>query len=371
MHVIAGSAALFNGTEFVTEPWLAIEDGVIADLGQGEPPSRPEVEFAGWLLPGFIDVHVHGGGGGAFTDREGSLIAREYLARHGTTTFYASIISDSTDVMVRQILELLPLIDEGLVAGIHLEGPFLSRLRSGAHDPAALRDPDPSALESLLAATGGRPAMITLAPELNGGLSAIERCRHAGLLVAIGHSNADAAVAKAALDAGARVVTHLFNAMTPVHHRDPGIVEVSLMDERATVELIFDGQHLSEITAELAVRCAAGRWISVSDSAYVAGLPDGRYLLGGQAIELVDNCARVTATGALAGSTSTQAAALAFLTTRLGMPMHEAVPGVTSRPANLIGRQDVGTLSRGSQADIVLWRDAAVSRVMRSGQWLL
>ncbi len=369
-RIITGSTAVMNGNEFVVRPWLAIDDGVITDLGNGDPPSSPDVELRGSLLPGFVDIHVHGGGGASFVDSEGTLRARDYLARHGTTTFYASLISDSIAVMEQQIADLVPLVDAGLVAGIHLEGPFLSHARPGAHDLSAICNPDASVLDRLLEAIAGRPAMITLAPELPGGTTAIERCRAAGVLVAMGHSDARAAEATAGLNAGARVVTHLFNAMRPVHHRDPGMVEVALTDERVTVELILDGEHLSDLTVTLAMRCAPDRWISVSDSAYVAGLPDGDYLLGGQAITLSGNSARVASTGALAGSTSTQAVALAHLTTRLGLPLEKAISGLSRRPAQLISRPDLGTLSIGARADIVLWHEAAVARVMRDGRWL-
>jgi N-acetylglucosamine-6-phosphate deacetylase len=212
--------------------------------------------------------------------------------------------------------------------------------------------------------------MITIAPELPGALQAIGRFSEAGVVVAIGHSDADAATATAGIEAGARVVTHLFNAMRSMHHREPGLAEVALTDVRVTPELILDGLHVSSLTAEIALASTAGRWIAVTDSAYVAGLPDGQYSLGDGVVDLRHGYVRAKDSGALAGSTACMADCFSRLIVHHGLPPLEAVCATASRPASVLGIQGIGSICVGARADLVLWRQGAVSAVMRRGIWI-
>lgn len=352
------------------QAWVVVEGEVIAEIGTGAAPRVQGIHCDGWLVPGFVDAHVHGGGGGTFSEVDGIGVAIEYLTSRGTTGFSASLISDSIPSLARQIRNLIPYVDTGEIAAIHLEGPFLSALRCGAHAPEMLCTPTRADVDALIATIAGRPAMITIAPELPDALQAIRRFSEAGVLVALGHSDTDASMASAGLDAGARVVTHLFNAMRPMHHREPGLAEVALTDVRAVPELILDGLHVSRLTAEIAMASAAGRWIAVTDSAYVAGLPDGRYSLGGGIIDLFSGSVRAVDSGALAGSTASMADCFSRLIKNHGLSPLEAVSATASRPADVLGIPEIGHIRVGARADLVLWEQGAVSAVMRRGVWI-
>ena len=190
-------------------------------------PADPEPEHvAGWVVPGFVDIHVHGGGGCDYAteDPQVAIEARAFHAAHGTTSTLASLVTAPPEVLARQLATIADLVDDGYFAGVHLEGPFLSPAQPGAHEPSLLRTPDPARVERLITAGRGRLALVTLAPELPGAPAAITQFLDAGVRVAVGHTDADRDAVAAALDAGATVATHLFNAMRSVHHREPGPV---------------------------------------------------------------------------------------------------------------------------------------------------
>jgi N-acetylglucosamine-6-phosphate deacetylase len=221
--------------------WLRVEDGVIAELGRGRPPG-PSIELGdGWLVPGFVDLHVHGGGGASFQDDD-PAVAVAFHRAHGTTTLLASLVSAPVDDLVAAVARLAAASTEGLVAGVHLEGPWLAASRTGAHAPEALGPPDPRQVLRLLEA--GPVRMVTLAPELPGALDAIRALRAHDVVVAVGHTDATYEQTLAAIAAGATVGTHLFNAMAPLHHRASGPVLALLEDPTVVVELVVDGAHL-------------------------------------------------------------------------------------------------------------------------------
>lgn len=212
--------------DVLDDAMLVVADGEIIGIESADshPPTfQPDEEIDGWVVPGFVDTHGHGGGGATYatTDPDEALAARRFHREHGTTTAVASLVTADLGVLAAQIATLKPLVDAGEFAGIHLEGPFLSAERKGAHDQALLRDPDPATIRGLVEQSRGTVSMVTLAPELAGGLASIEALADAGVVAAIGHTDADDATAAAALDAGVTVVTHLFNAMPPIHHREP------------------------------------------------------------------------------------------------------------------------------------------------------
>jgi N-acetylglucosamine-6-phosphate deacetylase len=285
----------------------------------------------------------------------------------------ASLVTDTPGRMADAVRELALLVDDGRLAGIHLEGPWLSPRRSGAHQPGALTHPTPGAVEELLTAGGGAVRMVTLAPELPGGLDAVGRLADAGVVVAIGHTDATYDEARAAIDAGARLGTHLFNAMRPLHHRDPGPVG-ALLDAPVEVELIADGVHLHPAVLRTVFAAKPGRCILVTDAMAAAGGPDGDYRLGPMAIEVRDGVARLangSGDGAIAGSTLTMDAAVRFAVGTAGLPLLDVVHAASTAPAAAWGLADVGAIEPGRRADLVVLDDRLeVVRVMRAGAWL-
>lgn len=360
--------------------WLTIdESGRITDVGNGTPPRRPDHEFrTDTIVPGFVDMHVHGGGGASYTDGDTDTArhAAAFHRGHGTTTTLASLVSAGPDALRDQIDALRPLVDDGTVAGIHLEGPWLSEARCGAHDPATLRAPATGEIDDLLAAGGGTIRMVTLAPERDGAMAAIGRFTAAGVLVAVGHTEATYDVTRAAIDRGARVGTHLFNAMRPLHHREPGPALALLEDERVTVELVGDGVHVHPALAAYVERAAGtGRTALVTDAMSAAGMTDGSYRLGVLDVDVTDGVARVRTTGAIAGSTATMDTLFARARAGLGAGdagLLGAVAMTARTPARTLGLDDVGDLTPGRWADLVVLGGAAgaadtVRRVYRRG----
>lgn len=362
----------------VLQPALVtVRHGVIAEITEPADPPPAAERIPGWTVPGFVDTHVHGGGGAdyATTDPDEARRARSFHRRHGTTTSFASLITADLDSLCAQLATLVPLVVSGELAGIHLEGPFLSEARRGAHDPALLRAPDLDAVDRLLDAGQGRIAMVTVAPELPGAFAAIERITSRGAVAAIGHTDADERVVARALDAGATVVTHLFNAMRPIHHREPGPVPRLLSDDRAAVELICDGFHLHRDVVAMAIAAAGpDRVALVTDAMLAAGAPDGNYRLGSLAVRVVAGQARLVsvtgAPGSIAGSTLTMAEAFA-LVVATGATVPQAARMAATTPAARHQLNGVGAVRVGARADLcVVDNHGRLQRVLQSGRWV-
>jgi N-acetylglucosamine-6-phosphate deacetylase len=349
-------------------------DEIIGIEAAGSPATQ---EIAGWVVPGFVDTHVHGGGGASYAtdDPAEARRARQFHREHGTTSTLASLVTTDLDTLAAQIATLRPLVEEGELAGVHLEGPFLSERRKGAHDPALLRDPEPELITSLIEAAGGAVAMITIAPELTGGLASIEATVAAGAVAAIGHTDADDATVAAGLEAGATVVTHLFNAMPPIHHREPGPIPRLLSDDRCLVELIADGFHLHPRVIAMAVSAAGpDRVALVTDAMAAAGMPDGDFDLGTLRVAVRDARARLVepdgTPGSIAGSTLTMDAAFALMVD-LGFSIPEVATMASTTPARWHGLDRVGELAPGFRADLCVVEDQGrLLRVMQAGTWL-
>jgi N-acetylglucosamine-6-phosphate deacetylase len=370
---------IVTSTGVLADGWLTVRDQHIERVGSGEPDEHygsEAIDLAGaWVLPGFVDLHCHGGGGASYTECDPERLATAVVAhrRHGTTTTMASLVSTTIPALADQIAGLRDLVRDGLFAGIHLEGPFISAARCGAHDPAVLRAPDRESITTLLAAGQGTIRMVTLAPELDGAVEAVRRLTDAGVIVALGHTDATLAQVLPAVDAGATVATHLFNGMRPLHHREPGPIGALLEDERVTVELICDLVHLHPTVVRMAARHAgAGRTVLVTDAMAAAGVGDGVYEVGGLRVTVRDGVPTLDGGGALAASTLTLDAAVRNFVRTCGMTMPEAAAAVSGRPAALLGRQDeIGTVAAGAAADLVLLDDALhVTGVMQRGTWV-
>jgi N-acetylglucosamine-6-phosphate deacetylase len=374
MSVLAGGRVVIP--DRVLDPgWVEVAGDRLVAVGEGAPARPPDVELAGRVVvPGFVDLHVHGGGGGSYTTGDDQEAARvvDFHRRHGTTTTMASLVTAELAELERVVAALAGLVTDGLLAGVHLEGPWLSPRQCGAHDPGLLRDPEGLEIERLLRLGRGAVRMVTLAPELDGGLAAVGRVVEAGAVAALGHTDATYAVTREALDAGATVGTHLFNAMRPVHHREPGPVVALLDDPRATVEVIADGIHVHPAMLRRAVTTKGpGRVALVTDAMAAAGMADGGYQLGGLHVQVQDGIARLAEGGALAGSTLTMDAAVRGAVQESGLPLEAVARLASTTPASLLGLPDVGAIEVGKRADlVVLDQDLRVTAVMAAGAWV-
>jgi N-acetylglucosamine-6-phosphate deacetylase len=354
--------------------WLHVEDDRIVDGGPGLPSRAADVDLGtATLVPGFVDAHVHGGGGASFTeatDRALTTVVEAHLAQ-GTTTMMASLVTDTVPALESTVRALADATREGVLAGVHLEGPWLSRHHAGAHDVSLLRDPAAPDVQRLLEAGDGVVRMVTVAPELPGGLDAIRRVVGAGVVAAVGHTDATYDVARAALDAGASVGTHLFNAMRGLHHREPGPPTALLEHPDAFVELVSDGVHVHPAVLRLAMNAKPHQALLVTDAMAAAAAEDGEYRLGPMAVQVRDGVARLAGSGAIAGSTLTMAAAVRYAVQVAGLPLPDVVRAATTTPATMLGLSRVGALRPGYRADLVaLDEDLRVARVMRAGRWV-
>ena len=401
VSIVIHSARLVSGGTVVSDAWVAFTGDTVSRVGTGQgwralipgdvastagsAASGVEVIDARgrWLTPGFIDIHCHGAGGAAFDD--GAAGIRTALAvhrAHGTTRSMLSLVTASLPDLETRLGVIATAVEaDPLILGAHLEGPFLDDGFRGAHDRTLLREADAAATDRLLVAARGHLRQITLAPELPGGLDAIARFADAGVVVAVGHSAADYATARAAFDAGASVLTHAFNAMHGIHHRAPGPVVAAMSSVGVTLELINDGVHLHPDVVRLAFAGAPGRVALVTDAMAATGFGDGVYWLGSLRVTVLDGVARLapggdgsggaaSALGAIAGSTLTLDVALQRAVHVVGLPIATAVTALTETPARAIGRaHDLGLLAPGFAADaVLLGDDFAVEAVFAAGR---
>ncbi len=389
----------------VVAPSGVIDDGVVITSDDrivfvGKAAEVPAEHRAartphGWspgrmLLPGLVDGHCHGGAGGEFGgDGESVLTAARHHQRSGTTSLLASLVSNTPGALTAGVTTCAALVSSGDLAGVHLEGPFLSMARRGAQNPSVLTDVDAPLVESLVerAATAGAPgalAQMTYAPERRGGDALPALLSRLGILPALGHTDADADTAWASLQQGREVaprggrplVTHVFNGMPSLHHRAPGPVAACLAQAAkgdAVLEVVGDGVHLAPGTVRMLFDLVGPDGLSlVTDSMAASGMPDGTYTLGGQDVVVADRTARLVEGGSIAGGVATLLDVVRWCVTEAGIPLVDAVTAASRTPARALGLDDVGTLEAGRLADVLVVGedDMALEAVLRRGKWL-
>ncbi len=362
---------VFPDAEAAQPGWIDIDGEWIVAAGVGAPPRSAE-ELDGLVTPGLVDVHAHGGGRANFGSADAAHIATviDTHARAGTTSMVASLVTEAPARLMHQVSALRPFVEDGELLGIHLEGPWLSAHQAGAHGVDQLRQPESAEWVELLKAAGDTIVMVTVAPELPGALAMVSELRSAGVVVSVGHTAADAATTRAAIVAGARGATHLFNAMADMHHRDVGPVVPLMRDERVWLELIVDGAHLDPELVEFVFDTYPRRTVLISDAMAAAGAGDGDFLLGQAAVEVRQGVARVAGTQVLAGSTLTLNQAVRHSVSQ-GVPLLTALRAATQSPADYLGLSVVGRIRSGAHADLVVF-DSGLNpqAVLRHGRWI-
>ncbi len=351
--------------------WVLVHGSRIEAVGVGRPPGGPVLLDLGASLvaPGFVDVHVHGGGGAQVSGDSPDEVAERvavltrHHARHGTTAVVATTVADTPERLetaARGVALARRRRRRGdpAVLGLHLEGPWLSPARRGAHARDCLRPPDPDELGRLVSAAEGALRLVTVAPELPGADELIAAGRAAGITMSVGHTDADFATTRSAFAAGVSHVTHLGNAMPGVDRREPGPVAAALLDGSATLEVIADGLHLHPGFLAMVAAAAPERLVAVTDAVGACGMPPGRYSLGGSEIVLTDEgVVLAEAPATLAGSVLTMDRAVANLVDA-GLGTVQAIQAATATPARVVGATTKGVLSPGADADLVILDEA-------------
>ncbi len=396
---IIKNATRVDARGIVPNAWIVVVDGVIQQTGFRDTDLTSFISSSGleskvsstksisvidanrdFLTPGYIDVHAHGAWEHSFDDGiDGIRVARAYHLLHGTTRQVLSLITNPLDVMQENLRNVKQTMSNRPdILGSHLEGPFLALSRKGAHDPKCLVDPTPERVEGLLEAADGSLRQITLAPERQHGIEAIKRFVAAGVIPAVGHCDADYDLAREAFNNGATLMTHVFNAMNGIHHREPGPIPAALEDSRVTIELINDGFHVDNPVLRMIIGAARHRIAFVTDAMAATGCADGAYKLGALDVTVKDGHARLVSNGAIAGSTLILEVAVMRAVRELGVGLPEAIEAATLTPAkafgfdksNAVTGNPLGLVEKGYCADVLLLDagDLAVKHVWCAGR---
>jgi N-acetylglucosamine-6-phosphate deacetylase len=367
--ILLHAARALTPTTEIPDAGILIRDGVIEAVGPRQDMTRPsgaaEISATGQTaIPGFIDIHIHGAGGHDVMEGTGEAMATvaQTLARHGTTSFVATTVTASPDDTCRSVEGIARYITQQFealqpkaeVLGVHYEGPFINKARRGVHPAEWVQLPNAELLQRFMQAAAGKARILTIAPELLGAVPCIHAAREAGIVVAMGHTDATYEQARAGIAHGARHAVHVYNAMRPFSHRDSGVIGAVLTSPEVTAELIADGVHVEEAAMRLLLQAkGAGCVILISDGLSATGMPDGKYMLGNFEVTVSGGVCR-NAEGKLAGSTLTLDRALRNVVA-LGISLPDAVRMLTTNPAKLLGIEfKKGALRTGADADIVL-----------------
>jgi N-acetylglucosamine-6-phosphate deacetylase len=375
MTVLTG-ASVVAPDGVVADGWVQLDGGTISGYGSGQAPDGAEERLdGGWLVPGYLDIHCHGGNAADFGSGDPDQLtqAAAFHLGYGSTSVLASLVTAPVSALCHQLAVAADVVESGdtNLVGIHLEGPFLSHHRCGAQNPEHLILPNLEDFTKMVDASRGTLTMMTIAPELPGAIELIEACVAAGVVAAVGHTDATYEQAAAAFRAGATVATHLFNGMRPIHHREPGPV-LAALDAEAGCEVINDGVHVHPAVLRLVADRDPAQLVLITDAISATGIGDGRYELGGQRVTVQDGQARLATNGSLAGSTVTMDEAVRRAVTEADLPIGIAVAAASTNPARLMGMAGVrGSIAAGLVADLIhLDADLRPRRIMRNGGWL-
>jgi N-acetylglucosamine-6-phosphate deacetylase len=377
---LISDAHVVTGGEVVRDGWVLVEDGLIREVGDGgrkPPPTDVNTTASGaYVLPGFIDIHVHGGGGGSFgADRASTERAVQFHLWEGTTSLVAGISTCPPSTLVEIVVQLGAIPEElssgSRLLGIHLEGPFISTVRKGAQDPNLIRPPDARELMTLLDTAPGRIRLMTAAPELPGFYEVARVAHGAGVVVAAGHTDADGPQLRSAIGAGARTLTHTFNGMRPVLHRSPGPME-AIVDTGVFCELICDGVHVHPTFVRMLRRLVGtDRLVLITDAAKWAGAPRGEYQTNTRVVDVRDGAVFLRGTDTLSGSTLTLGEAARRYVEFTGADFVELAAVTATNAARVLGEDHrLGRIQPGHKADLVLLDpEVKCAGVMSAGQW--
>jgi N-acetylglucosamine-6-phosphate deacetylase len=372
MDLVISALQLYTPLERIERPLVFVSDGVITEVssrdGRELSATAKSIDLGdAVLVPGFIDMHIHGGAGHDVMEADAGVLPaiEQLLQKHGVTTYFPTTVTAPVDHTLAALDRLANAIEShgrggseegGLRArpvGIHLEGPFISHLQRGVHPPADLLRPTPEMFERFWQAARGHIKVMTIAPELEGARALIAEAAARGVCVSLGHSDADAKAAQAGVAAGARHATHTFNAMRPLGHRDPGILGEVLTDSRLSAEIIADGVHVDPLVVQLFLRAKGAEGsVLVTDATAATGMPNGRYRLGSLEVEVVDG--KCTSDGRLAGSVLTMDKAVRNIMKFANWDLQQAVRLATVNPARAAGLPgNTGQLVPGAAADMI------------------
>jgi len=355
--------------------WLEIDDGLgtITSVGRGMPRREPDETLVGTLAPGLVDAQINGAYGADFaaaTDADWERIV-DMLPSTGVTAIVPTFITAPVDELAEQLRgyarqreRLAGRPGAARLLPAHVEGPFLAEACRGAHRAECLTDPTPERVETLVAAAGAHLGYVTVAPERLGAIDAIERFVAAGVRVSVGHSDADAGTVTRAADAGATLVTHVFNAQRPLRHRDPGVVGAALTDTRLTAGLIADLHHVDPIAIRVAFAAAEGRIMLVTDNVSAFGMDAGEYVLGGEPLTVRDGEPPLRADGTIAGAAVRLDTCIGNVVRDAGVDPGDAIDAATRVPARAVGSGS-GAIEPGAPADLVLL-DSSTFRATRT-----
>jgi N-acetylglucosamine-6-phosphate deacetylase len=377
---IVGGMAV-TPSQVIEESLVLVEDGCVAWVGRGSenepPPGARHLDARGLIVaPGFIDTHVHGSDGFDVmeADADGIRAVGAHLATFGVTAWLPSTVSARHEALLRAVTHCREAWERpgrgAQIVGLHVEGPYINPVRKGAQPAEGIRDPDPEECRELLAAAGGLTRVMTLAPEIPGGLDLVRLLRQEGVIASLGHSDADYDTALAAIEAGATHATHLFNAMPPLHHRKPGLAAAALNERELIAEVIADGHHLAPETVRLAFRAKGADGVClITDATAAVGRPEGVHTLGSHTV-IVRGDLCLLADGTIAGSLLTMNRAAANAVAFSGCSLADAIKMATLVPAAIAGCADrKGSLDPGKDADLVLLRpDFTVAATMIGGE---
>ncbi len=374
--------SLYTPLEHIVQPMLLVENGSILEVTSRDtravPPEALLIDFGDAVLaPGMIDIHIHGGAGHDVmeADPAGLPAVEQLIAKHGVTSYFPTTVTAPIDQTLSALDRLAAAIESPVDGsprarplGIHLEGPFISHARKGVHPPENLLAPSLKMFDRFWQASRGQIRILTIAPELDGAAEVVAEAVRRGVCVSVGHSDANFDAARAAVEAGARHATHLFNAMRPLDHRDPGLLGEILTDSRQSADFIGDGIHLDPAIVRLILKAKGpDQAVLITDATAATGMPDGRYRLGSLELEVKDG--RCTANGRLAGSVLTMDVAVRNIMHFAQWELQRAIRLATLNPANVAALPKRGRLEPGAAADVVVWTaDGQIKNTIIAGE---